>query len=263
MLLTFPFSNVDAKLAVSLAKYLELVGPYKSHDLLIVTPTECENYANEVLEAAGDQFAKTSVHFLKNHRDGWPGGANRMFFAAMMHVWREVPCECWYFFEPDNTPVKPNWINTLYDEYRRVQRPFLGVINPTHFRRKDETFFQEGTHLVGTAIYPKETPRYSKLYKTIPLADRPFDVYWQWEITKHAAGTILLQHEWRSWKYSRDKNTGEIIGERHPSGKLPYAVKPLMPDTVVHHGCKDGSLMAVMREVIEQRGKPFEMEASV
>jgi hypothetical protein len=31
-----------------------------------------------------------------------------------------------------------------------------------------------------------------------------------------------------------------------------------MPDTIVHHGCKDGSLLAIMREIIEARSRPVE-----
>lgn len=258
MLLVLPFSHPDAKLAVSLAKYLELVGPYKSHNLLIATPEDCQPYANQVLEAIGDQFAKTDCLYLKNHKDGWPIGVNMMFHSVAYYIWQNVDCECFYFFEPDNTPVKPSWLNTIYDEYRRVQRPFFGFINTTYWQRKDGTHYQDGTHLIGTSIYPKDCPRYSKLFPTIPFAAVPWDVYWQWEIVKYAASTNLIHHEWRTWKYKRDKETGEIIGEHTPGERLPYVPKPLSSDAVVLHGCKDGSAMAIMREIIQSRKQPAE-----
>jgi hypothetical protein len=188
-----------------------------------------------------------------------------MFHSVAYHILNQIPCDCWYFFEPDNTPLKPNWINTLADEYRRVQRPFMGVIHPTYWRRKNpdgtfERFIQDGSHLIGTSIYPKDAPRYSKLFKSIPYAVTPWDVYWQWEIIKYAAGTNLIHHEWRSFRYKRDKKSGEIRGERAPGGELPYEPKPLSPDAVVHHGCKDGSLLNLMRGLITSRGVPVEGE---
>lgn len=259
MLLVLPFHSNDAKLALAQAKYLELVGPYKSHDLLIVAPNTCEDTASQILLAIGDQFAKTSTYFLTNHRDGWPIGPNMMFHSTMTHIWQNVDCECWYFYEPDNTPLKPNWINTLYDEYRRVQRPFLGFIHPTHWRRANGEVYDDGVHMTGSSIYPKNAPKYSILYKTIPHANIAFDVYWQWDIIKYAAHTSLIHHEWRSWKYRLDKETGVIQGERTPDGKvIPEAIKPLSVSAVTHHGCKDGSLMKIMRGLLGSRKESVE-----
>jgi hypothetical protein len=264
MLLVFPFNTQDVRLAITLAKYFEFVGPYKSHELLIAAPNDCESYVQEIQAAIGDQFARVYTHYVTT-RQGWPAGPNGAFHSVAYYIWQQIPCDCWYFFEPDNTPLKPNWINTLADEYRRVQRPFMGVIHPTYWRRKNpdgtlERFIQDGSHLVGTSIYPKDAPRYSKLFKSIPYAITPWDVYWQWETIKYASGTNLIHHEWRSFRYKRDKKTGEIKGERAPGGELPYEPKPLSPDAVVHHGCKDGSLLHIMRGLIVSRGLPVEGE---
>lgn len=265
MLLVFPFNSQDVRLAITLAKYLEFVGPYKSHELLIAAPNDCEAYVQEIQEVVGDQFARVYTHYTTG-RTGWPAGPNGMFHSIAYYIANsQLDCDCWYYFEPDNTPLKPNWINTLADEYRRVQRPFLGVIHPSYWRRRNqegvlERFIQDGSHLVGTSIYPKDAPRYSKLFKTIPYANTPWDVYWQWDIIKFAASTSLIHHEWRSFKYRRDKKTGEIKGERAPGGELPYEPKPVSPDAVVHHGCKDGSLLHLMRGFITSRGMPIEGE---
>jgi hypothetical protein len=265
VLLVLPFSALDARLALSLAKYLEHVGPYKSHEVLIATPKDCEAAANEIREVIGDQFSKVYTHFVNNHRDGWPIGCNLMFHDISYHIWTEVPCKAWYMFEPDNTPIKPNWLNTLSDEYDRVARPFMGVIHPSYWLRgrgtSQERFIQDGTHLIGTSIYPQNAPQYSTLWKSIPHATVPWDVYWQWEIVKHAAGTNLIDHQWRTIRYKRDKKTGEIKGERTPGSTLPYEPYPLRPDAVVHHGCKDLSLMNIMRGFFASRERWAETKA--
>ena len=260
MLLVLPFSSLDARLALSLAKYLEFVGPYKSHEVLIAAPQDCESAVNDIREVIGDQFDKVHTHYLTNHKDGWPVGPNSMFFAVAHHIFNTLPCKCWYMFEPDNTPIKPNWLNTLSDEYDRIARPFMGVIHPSYWVRNkgtpEERYIQDGTHLVGTSIYPQNAPQYSKLFRSIPYANIPWDVYWQWEIVKHSAGTNLIHHEWRTIKYRRNKTTGEIKGERVPGSGLPYEPLSLRPDAVVHHGCKDGSLMHIMRGFFTSRQSP-------
>lgn len=260
MLLVLPFNSQDARLALMLAKYMQYVGPYKSHELLLVAPNDCEESLNQIREAIGDQFARVHTHYIPLYKSGWPSGCNIMFHATAYHISTKIDCDCWYFFEPDNTPVKPNWLNTLHDEYRRTQRPFMGVIHPSYYRRgigtPEERFIQDGEHLVGTSIYPKNMPQYSKaLFKTIPVAPIPWDVYLQWDIIKWAAGTTLIHHEWRTINYRRDKKTGLIKGERPPPTVLPYEPAPLRPDAVVHHGCKDGSLMHIMRGMFTSRGQ--------
>jgi hypothetical protein len=248
---------MDTRLATSLAKYMEFVGPYKSHEILLACSRDCEASLNEIREVIGDQFARVHTHILANHKNGWPIGCNMMFNAVAYHVWTTIDCKCWYFFEADNTPIKPNWINTLSDEYDRVGRPFMGVIHPSYWTHgkgtSEQRVVQDGTHLVGTSIYPKDTPRYSKLFRSIPYAQIPWDVYWQWEIIKHAASTGLIQHEWRTARYKRNKQTGEIKGERFPKDLLPYDPRPVAPDAVVLHGCKDGTLMHIMRGFFASR----------
>lgn len=260
MLLVLPFTVLDSRMMLSLAKYLEYVGPYKSHEVLLVAPQECEGILNEIREVIGEQFSKVYTHYLINHKDGWPVGCNMMFHAVAYHIWSSIPCKCWYFFEADNTPIKPNWLNTISDEYDRVARPFMGVIHASYWRRgmgtPDDRFTQDGSHLIGTSIYPHNAPQYSKLFKSIPYAKIPWDVYWQWEVVKHAAGTSLIHHEWRTVKYKRNKTTGEIKGERVPPGALPYEPRPIPPDAVVCHGCKDGSLMQIMRGFFASRLSP-------
>lgn len=140
----------------------------------------------------------------------------------------------------------------------------MGVIHPTYYRRRNpdgtvERFIQDHAHLVGTSIYPRNAPQFSKLFPTIPYTDKPWDVYWQWDVIKYASSTNLIQHEWRSYRYRRDKKTGEIKGER-AADVLPYEPKPIAPDAAVHHGCKDGSLISVMRELFASREEPVESE---
>jgi hypothetical protein len=260
VLLVLPFNILDAKMMLTLAKYMEFVGPYKSHEVLLAAPKDCEEHLNEIREVIGDQFSKVHTHYLINHKNGWPVGCNMMFSAVSYHVFTSIPCKCWYMFEADNTPIKPNWLNTISDEYDRLGRPFMGVIHPSYWRRgmgtSEDRFVQDGTHLVGTSIYPQDAPRYSKLYKSIPFQRIPWDVYWQWDIVKHASNTNLIHHEWRTIRYKRDKKTGEINGERVPPGSLPYEPRPLRPEAVVHHGCKDGSLMHIMRGLFSSRIEP-------
>ena len=265
MLLVLPFSQVDYRLALALAKYLQYLGPYKQHELLLVCPANVSEHLEEMQKLIGDQFARVSTLIPKVHKDGWPVGPNSMFHSIAYHIASNVDCPCWYMFEPDNTPIKPSWLNTLASEYNRTARPFLGVIHPTYYRRQDGTFYQDGAHLTGSSIYPKNAPQFSRLFRTIPHANIPWDVYWQWEIIKYAGSTNLIHHEWRSFNWHRDKKSGEIVGERK-GGTLPPDINtplPLRPDAVVHHGCKDGTIMNIMRGFFTSRAKESEEQLSL
>jgi len=253
MLIVLPFCRLDLKLALSLAKYLQHLGPYKQHELMLVCRPEIKENIEELEKLIGDQFSKVST-LTPNCSDGWPQGSNRMFQIIADHIWRNVDCTCWYMFEPDNTPIKPGWLNTLQEEYTRAARPFMGVVHATYWKRKDGTFFQDGTHMNGSGIYPKNAPLYSKLFSTIKDTHLPWDVYWQWDIVKYASNTNLIQLDWRSYNYRRDKKSGEIVGDRAP-GILPtHIAQPrLRPDAVLHHGCKDGTIMQIMRGFFSAR----------
>lgn len=261
MLLVLPFTSLDAKLALMQAKYLEYVGPYKAHEVLLLNPPVVDSFRDQIQEVLGEQFARIHIHSVSNLRPGWPAGCNQMFHTAAYHIANKIDCDGWYFFEADNTPLKPNWLNAIADEYKRSGRPFFGSMHPTywvHGKGADKQLVQDGVHLVGTSVYPRDSMRYSKLFKTIIHAKVPWDVYWQWEIVRHTAATNLMQHEWRTIKYKRDKKSGEIVGERAPGNELNYPPKPVSPDAVVHHGCKDASLMHIMRGFFASRSKPIE-----
>jgi hypothetical protein len=266
MLLVLPFTSMDAKLALTQVKYLEYVGPYKAHEVLLLNPPSVNGFRDQIREALGEQFSRIHTHDVGNLRPGWPSGCNQMFHTAAFHVANKIECDCWYFFEADNTPLKPNWLNTLSDEYKRSGRPFLGVLHPTYWVHGNNTpnrqLVQDGVHLVGTSIYPRNVMKYSKLFKTVLQAKIPWDVYLQWELIKHSAATNLMQHEWRTIRYKRDKKSGEICGERTPGNEIGFDPRPVSPDAVVHHGCKDGSLMHIMRGFFSSRSKPIEVPLS-
>jgi hypothetical protein len=260
MLLVLPFCQTDYKLAVSLAKYLQYLGPYKQHDLLLACPGNLSDQLDEIQSSIGDQFARVSTYTLKSN-GAWPQGANNMFHSIAYHILTKIDCKCWYLYEPDCTPIKPGWLNTLASEYERTHRPFMGCVQPTYWKRKDGTFYQDGVNLAGSAIYPRDVSAYSSLFKSIPYTKHPWNVYWQWNISPNAVNTNLIHNEWRSFGYRRDKKSGEIVSER-VDGTLPPELNtpiPLRPDAVTHHGCKDGSLMQILRGIFTAQKEPVEV----
>jgi hypothetical protein len=122
----------------------------------------------------------------------------------------------------------------------------MGVIEKTHATSPEGVPVNAGTHLVGVAIYPPDISLYSTLWPFVAAMPRPFDVVCQWEFVKHTHDTKLMQHCFRTQKYSRSKE-GEIRGEDHNG--FPNGIRfdnPLSPTAVLHHGCDDGSLSELM-----------------
>lgn len=260
MLIVLPFCKYDYDLAIALADYMTLLGPYKQHELLLVCAPEFSVHLNKIEASVGDQFAKVSVLMPTNLKHGWPIGPNTIFFTIAHHVLRTSSWPFWYMFEPDNTPLKVGWADALAAEYVQSKKLFVGVIHPTMWQRKNGSFFQHGSHLSGSCLYSKNTPNLIRLFKAVPMISHPWDVYLQWEIVPKAMHTTLIHHEWKSFNWHRDEVTGEIVGERPPNTLPPgmNTPKPLRADAVVHHGCKDGSLMNLMRASFTARKEPLE-----
>ena len=187
---------------------------------------------------------------------GWPAGPNAMFRAAASAALM-FPNEPWYFFEPDNTPMGPGWLDRLAEAYAKCGKPCMGVLQQSwRLLQPTNERIPAGKHLVGTAVYPTDLKALSHSFLSCvdPQSGRviAFDVAMQDDLVagQHAAHTNLIQHNWLTQNYRRDENGVMVCDakEGRLSGQLGFSLPHPVNETIaVVHGCKDLTLLRLLR----------------
>lgn len=263
MLLVLPVCERDVNLLVGLLPLLKRFGPYGNHRALLVFAPQMPDEVKKSIIASLKEMSFQAVHratpMLNHWEEGWPAGPNGMFRATVELIFNELILQQpWYFFEPDNTPMKKGWLDVLERQWRMSEdRPFLGSIQPTLVAFENGETMQTGAHMVGTGIYPPDLDRYCDPLNT--QTDEPFDIRLG-EATvgnDRARDTRLIQHNWSSIKYRRDSD-GVIRCERGEVRQSNMVGAPIVRDVdaeaLVVHGCKDGSLCDLILSETDENG---------
>lgn len=246
MLLVIPVTKADQHLAKPLLSLMVKLGGVRPHKILFEFSSVIPGGLRKELEELGAQCGDTFSRELKTTDErGWPRSANSVFSETALHVFedRSYGEAAWYFFELDNTPMCRDWVQKLQDEYNLVKLPCMGVVNRT-MRGTAQLRRQDGTHLVGTSIYPVDLWSRVRICKHINSLPDPFDVVMQWEVVPMSHNTELIQHSWNSkgYKLRGARITCSSTG-KHDSSE--YA-NPVSPKAVVVHGCKDSTLAKIV-----------------
>lgn len=252
--LVLPISHVDATLASSLAQRFAAHNDMKGRELLITICWDDSIKLNleRFIEFLNPYFANVKVYIMPDvpEGEGWPVAANWMFYHSMAWLAQNGNKEPVYFFEADNFPIRQNWLRAFDDEYEQAGKPYMGVIQPSHFlNTRTREIFTKETHMVGSGIYPADFMERCKGVHTLDMI--AWDVALSEEIIPECHNTNLISHQWNSEKFHF--KDGELIGsKRDPSSRFSTPVKGLAigevkvnPEALVVHGCKDLSLYSI------------------
>jgi hypothetical protein len=107
-------------------------------------------------------------------------------------------------------------------------------------------------YMMGSGIYPPRFEQYSQLWKSAKSI--PWDVTCQWEIVPKATATekIVHNHSTKGYKeVEKGKFTCQLVSE--PS-RSKTEIK-ITDDALVFHGCKDTSLIDIVKSSLTQSGQ--------
>ena len=167
---------------------------------------------------------------------GWPWAPNNFFQKICFEMQRMPGNRPWFYWEADATPLRPNWLKDLADEYQKGGKPFMGHI-------------VEGMgHFNGVAVYPANALQFAP---SIGMANRhtAWDVYcYQMDLKRNMDKLVhkanhLMQHAWNI-----NPETGAPWNAKgdpiHFSNWHDVADGPFRADfqCSFYHRCKDGSL---------------------
>jgi hypothetical protein len=255
MLIVIPVSVSDQDLIPSFLASIKRCGNIKNHDVVVLTTPSAAIEAGQLAgEMANYASSSRVVKMDIDPLHGWPFAPNMHFCDAVHWVAKNKIQTHWYWMELDCTVLKPGWADELDREYRESRKMFMGAVVPTIKIRNPNTPqaepFQQGSHMVGTGIYPPIMPEWCLGWKSSKMRpngpydiqdeDTPFDVTMGYETAKSLHDTKLIQHQFRTVNYRRDGDY--IVGEDQQKLLGVSFTGRVSEDAVVHHGCKDGSL---------------------
>lgn len=246
MILVLPVSETDNKLVDCFCSLLKKLGPYKKHKVLFVYKQADVDIVNKMKKHFKDLFSE-EMDCIIDHRCplGWPQGPNYFWRQTVFFLRgrrNELP---WYWMELDVTPIKEGWLDLLEEQYLYFNKPFMGFV------ASDSNNYPR--HLSGCAIYPPDISQYTNDWKWITNGcAMAFDIICggQTRVLENTffPKSMLNLFRTKNYKLNKDGLTYEHEYSRFEFG-LDEDLREQFIDnnTLVVHGCKDGSLAELIK----------------
>lgn len=232
MNLVIPISTADVHLAEQFFKILKQLGPYEAKLILVCSPSTksaAEKYLSQVkTEFFGSFIWEVSAPDVGN---AWPSSPNLWFNEVALRMCKEKDLSGpWYWCELDSVPLGGGWLNVISVAYHKSGKKILGGERLLAIGNTKEPY------LVGCMVYPHDVWVHTSI-KYAAATQTAWDVYCRYEFKLHGVASQLIHHNWRTINYRREN--GKIVWD-----EIDPASQSQMwgPETVLVHGCKDGSL---------------------
>lgn len=243
LLAVVPYCKRDIDLAKNLLRWISELGGCPGHSCLLIADSVIPKEERaSVKELAIPSFANTDTIPVKIPETGF--APNHMFMLAAQQIMFSYKLP-WLWLEPDCVPLKPGWLTTLAEEYAGSPKRLLGglISNgkpglPT-------------VHLTGVSVYPPDVFPLFDAFASIKSSSA--NVAWDMEAATatvpRAKHSQFMNHVWGTRELPPTFVKEKVAGS--PENSLPLS--SIKQDAVLHHRCKDGSLIELLRE---QKTKP-------
>ena len=231
------------------------LGQKPTHNLLLVSDgTVDDAELKSLAEAQTGVFESVLTRRISPPpTSAWPAGVNHVFRAIARNLlssnaWVDrSQYQGWFYFEPDITPLAPTWCDVLDVQYEFQKKPFMGaksVVNA--LRGKTPVTI---TCMNGAGCYPFDASHYSPImmlgdgapWDVLGLADQP-----------HKIAYIPDSAYMLTYGITACKREGDTItATKTVQDGTVSAVEFVLKEHLLHHGCKDGSLMGLFEKAKE------------
>lgn len=275
------FCHADVWLAEKRAEYMRTLGVQPTHDLLLIGDSSTSEVELESLRRAYAGVFK-EIHGRRISEmpksAEWPHGCNYAWRISTKIVagkygqprFDPKPYVGWFYFECDITPLNPLFMGILESQYLFHKKPFMGYVGPVKVKKTIQGVESESMvdHMNGAGVYPVSTQFYSQeamMSQTLPWDVAGFAGMQLQKVHRIPNDVYLMGFRSRGLKKVADHT---YSGEREIINQVgtnqPYTINT--SNAILHHGCKDGSLMdAVLGKVPcgTSEPKPESLNASV
>jgi hypothetical protein len=267
LLIVTAVCQTDYPLALKRANWMIEMGQKSTHALVLVNDgTVPEKEQNELAQLQTQVFESVLVRKITPPASPiWPASVN--------HVWRTITrnligpnpwidkslYQGWFFFEPDVTPLVSTWADVLDVQYAFHKKPFMGVKSIVHAKRGNDPVTL--TCMNGAGCYPFDPQHFSAV---MMLADgAPWDVLGLSEVPYKIA---FIPDDAYLLTYGVTHCVADYVGAGEMTIKATKTVQDgtvtqisfVLKDQLLHHGCKDGSLIDLLEKAKEVKTKRVE-----
>lgn len=228
MIIVIPFFAGDRHLAVEMAAWLNELGTYPNHDLLIV-----RDHRAAPVPDLGKGFRSVEELVIKDDAyNRWPQSCNVMWQTAAKHIARTKK-QPWLWLEVDAVLLKASGLDEIALEYEMALKAgkwFLGdYVNVTGV----------APHCSGVAVYPWDI--FEHAGEALLAHELAWDSVGAAQILPQMQRSELIQHVWK----------GEPFATWDDVQRRIFDVKPR---ACMYHADKSGSLYKLLGE--QQNGIP-------
>lgn len=254
MIYVFPVSLSDAHLIDPLCDVIGHLGGMKGRQVVVVSDPQAAAAAGHLHGRLLKLDAKSTIHtFPSNLTQGWPVACNHYFAMTVGYLTNKLRItEPFYYFELDNTPVKEGWLERIGSEWGTAvtnRKPFMGVIRDYTAQNQAGQISVQGKILNGSCVYHPDFGKTSPLLRSVFKTNLPWDVYMRWELCGRPSNPSVhdisqyVVFNWGTENYRWEGNEIKCDVRPRPAGILTSdKTYPITQDTVLVHGCKEGSL---------------------
>lgn len=245
------FCQKDIGLLQKRAEFMTFIGVKPLHDLLLIGDSDVSGV--QLAEAAKlhqPLFRNVTTRQIKNSQsnEGWPRNCNKAFRNTIWLVhgmfkpkFENRPYRGWFYFESDITPLIPDFLVKMEQEYNQFRKPLMGVVGSI---TADDG--RPIRHMNGAAIYPFGMQHYGE---QLMLVDNL-----PWDVAGLSGNKLRDVHDMTHAKYSmhfstfeyRPVSAGRFKATKRPHGKAAFEVDVDTNGHWIHHGCKDGTLIQIL-----------------
>lgn len=260
LLVVTTYCNNDKWLMLKRAEMMKFLGVRPTHDFILIGDADvADNDLQDMGSIYREVFRNVFTAKLKGQSrgEGWPRGTNAAFrnSVRLMHnqfktKFDNMPYRGFFYFESDITPLKPDFISLMHELYKNDPHPFMGVVG--EIKTKSGVVIR---HMNGAAVYP-----FGEKYFTTDMMlveNAPWDV-----AGLTGSHFMKMAHDLGHTRYSMHFSTtqykklseGKYSAIKTPHGAEPFGVTcDIFPTHLIHHGCKDASLMDLLMGKVEDK----------
>lgn len=222
----------DVDLAIKLLLWIRKLGRHPDFPFLLVADAATNWFqVKKAVQIASETFRTVATITNDQHVEGWIPGSNSLFQTAAK--WCEAHGESFLWMEPDATPLRPNWLDSIHKAYLACNKAFMGSIIHHNIPNQVNPYFE------GNGVYPSNTwsriaDRWSpNISWTLACTDRVLD---------DAVNSPLFQHVWGV------QDLPPVFYDVKAASAAVNTMTPgdLQPDVVYFHRCKDASLIRLL-----------------
>lgn len=230
------YCEKDRELTLDLLKWISELGGCLGHSCLLVADSEISQEQRKEVSA----LAKKSFDWVGTVPVDVPiaGHApNHMFLAAAKYVYMNMKLP-WLWLEPDCVPLKPDWLDSIAEEYARCPRMFMGALVEA-----DQPPLPK-VHLIGCSVYSQSAWLLYDSIKSLKTENVAFDMEGAAQSVPRSKHTNLIHQVWGTRELAPE--FAEAKTTESPKNTMTLSDIPV--SAVLFHRSKNGKLIEILRK---------------